>query len=1476
VRYTSPNEELTHVVLGDRTLAKPELTSALESHPCTPPVVHALWLLETCRAGRMLPTDGYLNQPPAARERNRVAAGSGGGGGSGSGGGGGDGGGRGGGGGNGGRGSSGRRFGVGANRSISGGGNGGGGGGDSGGHAGDPPKKGHKAGGGGAAGGKEKARMGHGDTDEFGGSGGITCGDGLRGLTKGAKGAAGSLHDRSVVSGTGVSAGAEVGGQAGIRNAPFQTGGATPPARESSAARAAAAPVQELVPASEAIPTAAAKAAPSATGEISTIVTEPSGPGFPKRKKAEEQQEEEEEDLDQDGARAAPRGRRTTKRQRTATVGGPVDSGKCSAGGGSASGNSERISTSGDGGGGGEGAVRGSSSGNRGGDGGGDGGGGRRKRRQSSSSMFRGRVFVVHGTGLEKEEEARMADLVERHGGRCLDPSASSPFLLRRSLLSAGVELASAAAPAAAPLAPRCEGEHVEASGDGGCNVEDQVVVPSSASAWSSTSPISGSGYFPGSGSAEGQRCAATAGVLVVGAHGRCPWEALAAYGGGVGNGGGDSDGDDETVAMPGGLRALLKTKADAEAVSTLWVEACHRGSELQRPGLCEWAFRPQPWPIRTFSDVSCGSSFSSSPGTTMAAAGGGRKNVTARDRPPAIAVTGFVGAERAGWELLIQRMGATMCKNLKKRVTTHLVCKQASCWGQRAKGEKFERAIQWGVPVVTAGWLLRCAEHGFEPGLEGSFAPPQSLSTVASVDTATKSTSAAAAAATATCVGVPGDENKPPTQLFSAGVPGVEHGPSGGSPHNKSRSSRNDRVAVATDCEVVVQPPSAPAITATTFGSGDGGEALPNETRGSLREGGCGRSLLLAGGSPLLPQRQHQQERRHEGDDVRGEDGHRPNNPSGDPRALARDLLTAGGQAEVPPLPQRKAPEGETADPEKAEGTEDIRTVGVATAVVSQLSTPPPLAMGAFRDVSDPARAPSDRMALRAAAGGGGGGSERQESGEHHGKGWPNESAVHGARDGNKDESTNSTRHDSDVGHNENSATAAATSATTENTAPSTGLEQQLLSMLSGARRSSGGGGGSLSANDAPPGGAGRLQGPRARRLRLNAWSARPTSTRASPSAESSAPTADGTGVSARCAVGEAARGSGVTPSCFPPPAPHHLASSRLPSVGDGDAPFRGPFSAETGHAVVGRLSAEWPSPSPSGASPSGSSGRESRAGPGAAAMNPGGTAASSSPFSGTGRRPGGLRPRRRCQPNQDFDGGGVSVSPRDARPLLHSDEPGPTSDGRTDGGGGGGGSDGGGYGGVVIGLENEPGEGCRGVGVGGGGGLDGRHRDGGLPRGSSSDGIGKVGSGSHAAVEQENDKSQRKRGGEQYANAAEAPRGQQKQQHRHEEHAGGGAAEAWYGRDTSSIDSGGSRRRSSSERGLDPKRPPVRRHQQRREQRRPQRQQHDRQQRNQENRYGHRHELEYQQQDSLGMEEESQIVTYGEQYNPATGWIR
>ncbi|CAN0224773.1 unnamed protein product, partial [Hapterophycus canaliculatus] len=40
-----------------------------------------------------------------------------------------------------------------------------------------------------------------------------------------------------------------------------------------------------------------------------------------------------------------------------------------------------------------------------------------------------------------------------------------------------------------------------------------------------------------------------------------------------------------------------------------------------------------------------------------------------------------------------------------------------------QAKGDKYERALQWGVPVVTEEWLLRCAQHGYEAGMEGRYA---------------------------------------------------------------------------------------------------------------------------------------------------------------------------------------------------------------------------------------------------------------------------------------------------------------------------------------------------------------------------------------------------------------------------------------------------------------------------------------------------------------------------------------------------------------------------------------------------------------------------------------------------------------------------------------------------------------------------------------------------------------------------------
>ncbi|CAN0477823.1 unnamed protein product, partial [Scytosiphon promiscuus] len=41
-----------------------------------------------------------------------------------------------------------------------------------------------------------------------------------------------------------------------------------------------------------------------------------------------------------------------------------------------------------------------------------------------------------------------------------------------------------------------------------------------------------------------------------------------------------------------------------------------------------------------------------------------------------------------------------------------------------QAKGDKYERALQWVVPAISTDWLLRCAQHGYEAGTEEMHPP--------------------------------------------------------------------------------------------------------------------------------------------------------------------------------------------------------------------------------------------------------------------------------------------------------------------------------------------------------------------------------------------------------------------------------------------------------------------------------------------------------------------------------------------------------------------------------------------------------------------------------------------------------------------------------------------------------------------------------------------------------------------------------
>ena len=70
------------------------------------------------------------------------------------------------------------------------------------------------------------------------------------------------------------------------------------------------------------------------------------------------------------------------------------------------------------------------------------------------------------------------------------------------------------------------------------------------------------------------------------------------------------------------------------------------------------------------------------------------------------VAVSGFVGGERAGIRFLLEAIGATYTDNMSKR-NTHLISKTTS-------GPKYTKALEWGIKVVNVDWLRHITKHGY------------------------------------------------------------------------------------------------------------------------------------------------------------------------------------------------------------------------------------------------------------------------------------------------------------------------------------------------------------------------------------------------------------------------------------------------------------------------------------------------------------------------------------------------------------------------------------------------------------------------------------------------------------------------------------------------------------------------------------------------------------------------------------------
>lgn len=497
------------------------------------------------------------------------------------------------------------------------------------------------------------------------------------------------------------------------------------------------------------------------------------------------------------------------------------------------------------------------------------------------------------------------------------------------------------------------------------------------------------------------------------------------------------------------------------------------------------------------------------------------------------------------------------------------VVCHHPS--GQ-AKGDKYERALQWGVRVVTTDWLLQCAEHGYRVDMESRFNPSQLASSSSS--RAAVRVVPGAAATTALRGGTPpSDENQPPRISACSSAVACAH--------SVCCSSSSGTVAVAEDETRLQQETNhqqrrprigegercerPPAAIAAAKHKGDHQVFLSGEGDGTVSGGVDGEECstrssftTAQGASPFLPQQQQQQQQSSIIEDL-GE-GRHPSSP-GCSRVVARELFTGGLTPEVRQdmsLSSRDSTAEEEAamrlnkhDAEAA-AMEAIRAdAGRAMVAVAAAVDPDPTSP-LVRTMS-----PTVPDAVQVAAAGSN--ASQSARGAQHDMGGG----------GNRSVSSSSTTHGS------NKASLAAPDGIADDGIPRTGsgLEQQLLSMLSGARRNSGGVSGAGGSINTRPGGVGMggLQGPRGRRLRLSAWSARPTSVRSSPaapclSAKLSATSAVAESASARISPGVAG-GAGVVST-----SPRPLSACRLStSVGGGGDDGGGGASAATPPAASG-----------------------------------------------------------------------------------------------------------------------------------------------------------------------------------------------------------------------------------------------------------------------------------------------------------------
>lgn len=145
----------------------------------------------------------------------------------------------------------------------------------------------------------------------------------------------------------------------------------------------------------------------------------------------------------------------------------------------------------------------------------------------------------------------------------------------------------------------------------------------------------------------------------------------------------------------------------NVESVTPIWLFTCATEQKYIQPNHLPELFQANNRPIYSF--------------TKKDEKGKAQISVKPLQR---ISVTGFGGSQRTAIIHLITAMGGIYDDSMRTS-TTHLICCEAGV------GQKYEKAVEWKLHIVSVSWLYHVACHGFDGELTTeerfAIAPPAS-----------------------------------------------------------------------------------------------------------------------------------------------------------------------------------------------------------------------------------------------------------------------------------------------------------------------------------------------------------------------------------------------------------------------------------------------------------------------------------------------------------------------------------------------------------------------------------------------------------------------------------------------------------------------------------------------------------------------------------------------------------------------------